>query len=209
MYMCAGIPLCSPHASQVFCEQSLDGGGWMKILQYTSTYYLVNNSAIGTIATAAVDATAKLSDDNINSISVFGPRVFRYPTGNSSLHVYINTSLPFNDKAMGQGFLSSFSGCEAGSFAQCANAFRVSTLPAGYIYTSADPAFMGVMVLRNDCTSMFFDYTPLGVSCYRSDGATHCPVAGTCRCFNTGLACGSQYPPITPATLYVRPFGPV
>ena len=52
---------------QVYCDQG-DGGGWMKILQYT-TIYTPTSAATGTIASTTISGNAKLADSNVNYLS--------------------------------------------------------------------------------------------------------------------------------------------
>ena len=54
-------------ATQVYCLQTGDGGGWSKILQYATDSYTPTTTASGLVATT-LTGDGKLSDENINLI---------------------------------------------------------------------------------------------------------------------------------------------
>jgi hypothetical protein len=84
-------------AAQVYCLQTVDGGGWTKVLQYGINGYTPTPDTSGVVATQFT-GDGKLSDMNINLIG--GPRVAKLTgslvsVSSKSLFTLGSESLPF------------------------------------------------------------------------------------------------------------------
>ena len=182
---------------QAYCDQT-DGGGWMKFLQLVGKTYTTTQGAFGTIATTTISQTAKLSDANINYLSLFGENVFRISPlfAPSTMKVYMRTTNTYNDSAISFGILppmpgltGGFYGCENSEYMTC-----IWTLAAGtdlaYIDTYYATTFNGnnQAGTNSNIDRIMVDHQPWcptnkpGPNCYNSNN----PICGLSqRCFGS------------------------
>ncbi len=159
----------------VYCDLQTDGGGWTKILQQGPAAYTASNGAAGTIATAATNSAAKLSDAQINAIGGLGAsKIYRMGGDATALNVYLKTPAVFNDLGRSWGLTAgSYEGCQGLNEAQCV----YSTLS----YPTLDTLSWGLA--GNNCERYFTDYAG-AVDCYPSNPSQ--------RCVNAGSSCGNH-----------------
>eukprot|EP00050_Salpingoeca_kvevrii_P021202 m.107835 g.107835 ORF g.107835 m.107835 type:complete len:528 (-) comp9231_c0_seq2:213-1796(-) len=108
---------------EVYCENSADGGGWTKVLQIKERY-TPTAAAFGTIADAAVTASAKLDDRDINAlldIQGASSAYYRVTSPDESVHYYArDDDSAFIDTARAWNiFAGSRSTCMATALSSC------------------------------------------------------------------------------------------
>jgi hypothetical protein len=105
----------SANAFFAYCDMTGDGGGWMKILQYTDTAYTPSTSAVGNIAVAGISAMAKLADASVNSLANIATyREYRFQGATSTKKLFMKVSTPWDDTARAHGLITTKGlACEA------------------------------------------------------------------------------------------------
>jgi hypothetical protein len=170
----------SANAFFAYCDMTTDGGGWMKILQYTDAAYTPSAAAVGNIAVAGISAMAKLADVNVNSLaSIATYREYRFSGATSSKKLFMKVSAPWDDTARSHGLILTGTGFACEATTSCI--YVPVTTNARPTIDSFDwnPSSTGG---NNNEDRYFTDY----------DGTINCYVTGslTQRCYCAGLTAG-------------------
>ncbi|HXU03581.1 MAG TPA: LamG-like jellyroll fold domain-containing protein, partial [Polyangia bacterium] len=168
----------STNAFFAYCDMTADGGGWMKILQYTDAPYTPTAAAVGNIAVAGISAMAKLADADVNSLANLATnREYRFQGGLSTKKLFMKVGAPWNDTARAHGLMLTAAGlaCEATTNCTYVPVFN-------FIQPTIDsfgwtPPFTG-----NDEDRFFTDFDS-PIKCYL-------PATSTQRCYSAGLSVG-------------------
>jgi hypothetical protein len=164
-----------------FCDMTSDGGGWMKILQYTTAAYTPTADAVGNIAVAGVPAMAKLADADVNKLSSLAlMREYRIKGDISPKKLFMKTTAPWDDPARGHGLILTGTGFACEDVTNCA--YVAVTTPAGRPTIDSNdwrPSSIGDW---NDLHRYFTDYS----------GTPNCWITNsfTQRCYGTGNSAG-------------------
>lgn len=164
-----------------FCDMTADGGGWMKILQYTDTAYTPSATAVGDIATAGIPAIAKLADADVNSLSALATvREYRIQGAITPKKLFMKAAATWDDTARGHGLIVSEAGHACEALTNCTYV-AVTTAPGRPTIDSYDWSPSSTNG-SNDLDRYFTDYnaTP---DCYAIGSTTQ-------RCYSTGFTLG-------------------
>jgi hypothetical protein len=164
-----------------YCDMTADGGGWMKILQYTNSPYTPTADAVGDIAVAGIPAMAKLSDANVNKLGGLAiQREYRIKGDTSTKKLFMKSTAVWNDPARAHGLILTGTGFACEDVTSCAYA-RV-TAPEGRATIDSNDWRPSSIGDKNDQDRYFTDYTA-GSSCYATGSLTQ-------RCYGTGMSLG-------------------
>jgi hypothetical protein len=168
----------SANAFFAYCDMTTDGGGWMKILQYTNAAYTPTTAAVGNIAVAGISAMAKMADADVNSLANLATnREYRFQGATSTKKLFMKVSAPWDDTARSHGLILTGTGFACEATTNCTYvAVQGNTRPTIDTFDWT-PASSG-----NDEDRYFTDYgsTP---ECYGTGSTTQ-------RCYSAGLTVG-------------------
>ncbi len=166
-----------------YCDMSVDGGGWMKALQYKDVAYTPTAAAVGDITTSGTPAMAKLADAQVNTLATLSTmREYRIQGGTSTKKLYMKSSATWDDTARGHGLILTGSGygCEATSNAACP--YVAVTTPVGRPTIDTNDWSPSPIGNTNNLDRYFTDYSS-AINCYIPSSATQ-------RCYSTGNSLG-------------------
>jgi hypothetical protein len=164
-----------------YCDMTMDGGGWMKILQYVNAAYTPTAAAVGNIAVAGIPAMAKMADTNVNSLSALTTvREYRFQGSITPKRLFMKTSAAWNDPARGHGLILTGTGYACEALTSCAYV-AVTTTPSRPTIDSNDWVPSSIGGLNNE-DRYFTDYSDF-VNCYATGSNTQ-------RCYSTGNSLG-------------------
>ena len=173
-------------AFSVYCDMTMDGGGWAKVLQYADAAYTPTAGGAGNIAVQGIGGFAKLADARINAIGGRGNvKIYRISGDRTPKKVFIRTDAIFDDTARAMGLVAGpFEACESVSMGSCV--FR--TIRHSWI----DTLHWGLVGDNQDRYFADHDHAP---QCYR-------PRDNSRRCFCSGASLG--YVRIDQVSIWMR-----
>jgi hypothetical protein len=162
-----------------YCDMTTDGGGWMKILQYTNAPYTPTAAAVGTIAAPGVTAMAKLADADVNKLSGLAvQREYRIKGDTSTKKLFVKSTYPWSDPARGHGLIPSGYGFGCEDVTSCA--YIAVAAPEGRPTLDSNDWRPSLIADRNNQDRYFTDYSG-STNCYATNSLTQ-------RCYGTGMS---------------------